>query len=92
MHAYETDERWTRTTTNPITGQPLTATTEQAHMQATLAEMNKYNVVKAVVSNHYQAVLRWRAASPDRILASYGFDDPSAADWGSCAESMPQVA
>ncbi len=82
VHAYETDERWTRTTTNPITGQPLTATTEQLHMQATLAEMSKYNIVKAVVSNHYQAVLRWRAASPDRILASYGFDDPSAVDLG----------
>ena len=76
---------------NPLTGQPMTATTEQAHMQATLAEMSKYNIVKAVVSNHYQAVLRWQAASPDRIIPSYGFDDPSCRTWGSCAGSMPLV-
>ena len=65
---------------NPLTGQPMTATTEQTHMQATLTEMKKYNVVKAVVSNDYQAVLRWKAASPDHIIASYGFNDPSSLD------------
>jgi uncharacterized protein len=80
MHVYAKDERWTHKVPNPITGQPMTATTEQAHMQATLAEMKKYNIVKAVVSNDYQAVLRWKAASPDRIIASYGFDDPSSPD------------
>ena len=82
VHAYETDERWTRKEPNPLTGQPMTATTEQAHMQATLAEMKKYNIVKAVVSNHYQAVLRWQAALSDRIIPSYGFDDPSSPDLG----------
>jgi hypothetical protein len=49
-------------------------------MEATLAEMKKYNIVKGVVSNDYQAVMRWRAAAPDRIMASYAFDDPSAPD------------
>jgi hypothetical protein len=53
----------------------MTATTEQAHMQATLAEMKQYNVVKAVVSNDYQVALRWKAASPDHIIPSYGFKD-----------------
>jgi predicted TIM-barrel fold metal-dependent hydrolase len=80
VHAYENDERWTHKVSNPITGQPMTATTEQAHMQATLAEMRKYNIVKAVVSNHYPAVLRWQAASSDRIIPSYGFDDPLSLD------------
>jgi predicted TIM-barrel fold metal-dependent hydrolase len=80
VHAYAKDERWTSKVPDPVTGQPITATTEQAHMQATLAEMKKYNIVKAVVSNDYQAVLRWKAASPDHIIASYGFDDPSSAD------------
>lgn len=80
MHAYAKDERWTHKVPNPLTGQPMTATTERAHMQATLAEMKKHNIVKAVVSNDYQAVLRWKAASPDRIIASYGFDDPSSPD------------
>jgi uncharacterized protein len=80
IHVYAKDERWTHKVPNPLTGQPMTATTEQAHMQSTLAEMKKYNIVKAVVSNDYQAVLRWKAASPDHIIASYGFDDPSSPD------------
>ena len=80
VHAYERDERWTNKVPNPRTGKPMTATSEQAHMQATLAEMRKHNIVKAVVSNHYPAVLRWQAAAPDRIMPSYGFDDPSTVD------------
>ena len=77
LHAYEKDERWTHKVPNPLTGQPMTATTEQSHMRASLAEMKKYNVVKAVVSNDYQAVLRWKAAAPDRIIIGYAFEDPS---------------
>ena len=80
MHAYARDERWTHKVPNPLTGEPMTATTELAHMQATLAEMRKHNIVKAVVSNDYQAVLRWKAASPDHVIPSYGFDDPSSPD------------
>jgi uncharacterized protein len=80
VHAYAKDERWEREAPNPRTGVPLTATTEQAHMQASFAEMKKYNIVKAVVSNHYEAVLRWKASWPDHIMVSYGFDDPSKAD------------
>lgn len=80
VHAYERDERWTLKVPNPRTGQPMTASTEQEHMRATLAEMTKYNIVKAVVSNHYPAVLRWHAAAPDRIVVSYGFDDPARVD------------
>ena len=80
VHVYARDERWTHKVPNPLTGQPMTATTEQAHMQATFAEMKKYNIVKAVVSNDYKAVLRWKAASPDHIITSYGFDDPSSPD------------
>jgi hypothetical protein len=80
VHAYAEDERWALKVPNPRSGQPMTATTEQAHMQATFAEMNKYNIVKAIVSNHYEAVLRWNAASPDQVIVSYGFDDPSTVD------------
>lgn len=80
MHVYDKDARWTHKVPNPVTGQPLTATTEQAHMQATLAEMKKYNIVKAIVSNDYQTALRWKAASPDQILVSYAFGDSSSWD------------
>ena len=77
MHCFEKDERWTHKVPNPITGQPMTATTEQAHMQATLAEMKKHNIVKAVVSADYQAALRWKSTSPDLIIPSYSFNDPA---------------
>ena len=80
VHVYDKDDRWTHEVPNPLTAQPMTATTEQAHIQATFAEMKKYNVVKAVVSNDYQAVLRWKAAKPNLIITSYGFDDPTSLD------------
>jgi predicted TIM-barrel fold metal-dependent hydrolase len=80
VHAYATDERWTRPVPNPRSGRPMTATTELAHMQATFAEMKKHNIVKAIVSNHYDAVLRWKSAAPDQVIVSYGFDDPSKVD------------
>ena len=41
VHAYAKDERWTLKVANPRSGQPMTATTEQAHMQATFAQMKK---------------------------------------------------
>jgi hypothetical protein len=58
MHAYAKDERWNHKIANPITGQPMTATNEQSHMQATFAEMKKYNIVKAFVSTERFAILR----------------------------------
>src|SRR4026207_797314 len=72
MHAYAKDARWDHKVGNPITGQPMSATDEQSHMRATFAEMRKYNVVKALVSTHYEAVLRWKAAAPDNVIVSYG--------------------
>jgi predicted TIM-barrel fold metal-dependent hydrolase len=80
VHAYAEDDRWALGAPNPRTGLPLTATSEQAHMQASFDEMTKHNVVMAVVSNDFDAALRWKAAWPDRILVSYGFDDPREAD------------
>ena len=77
VHAYAKDPRWDHKVGNPITGQPLTATNEQSHMRETFAEMKKYNIVKAFVSADYEAVLRWKAAAPDTVMASYGFDDPA---------------
>lgn len=80
VHAYAKDERWNSKVPNPLTGQPMIATTEETHMRATLEEMKRYNIVKAVVSNDYQAVLRWKAVAPDHVIPSYGFDNPSSPD------------
>lgn len=80
VHVYAADPRWTHKVPNPATRQPLTATDEKSHMLATLAEMKKYNVVKAVVSNDYEVVQRWKKAADDRIITSYGFNDPTKLD------------
>ena len=77
MHAFAKDPRWDHKVGNPITGREIISTNEQAHMRETLAEMKKYNVVKAVASAHYEAVLRWKAAAPESIITAYGFDDPA---------------
>ena len=77
MHGYAKDARWDHKVGNPITGQTMTATNEQGLMRESLAEMKKYNIVKSLVSGDYEAVLRWKTAAPDNVLASYGFDDPA---------------
>jgi predicted TIM-barrel fold metal-dependent hydrolase len=77
MHAYAKDPRWDHKVRNPITEQAMTATNEQSHMRETFAEMKKYNIVKALVSTDYEAVLRWKAAASDNIVVSYGFDNPA---------------
>ena len=80
LHAFNSDPRWNARTPNPVTGRPLTATNETAHMAETLAQLKKHNIVKAVLSGDYDAVLRWSAASPNRFLLGYSFDDISKVD------------
>ena len=77
VHAYENHPGFGGKPPHPMTKGPVTAANEQEHRQRTLAEMKKYNVVKAVVSKDYPAVLRWKAAAPDQIISSYSFGDPA---------------
>ena len=80
LHNYSTEELLKYQAPNPLTGKPNGLATEQAHMQATLAAMERYNIVKGVVSNNHDVSLRWIAAAPGRIINSWGFDDPSSTD------------
>jgi predicted TIM-barrel fold metal-dependent hydrolase len=80
MHCYNKDPRFESLVPNPISGRTLTATNEKAHMLETIAEMKKYNIVKGMVSNYYDAALRWKAADPNRFMVGYAFDDPSTVD------------
>lgn len=80
LHAYSSDPRWNARTPNPVTGHPLTATNESAHMAETLAELKKYHIVKAVLSGDYDAVQRWSAGAPNQFLAGYSFEDVSKLD------------
>lgn len=80
LHCYAEDARWRARVPNPVTGKPLTATSEREHLRATLDEMDRYNVVLGAVSNDYAVALRWQAAAPGRIIASYAIEDPAAVD------------
>jgi predicted TIM-barrel fold metal-dependent hydrolase len=81
MHVYATDERWKLRIPNPVTNQPMTATTEEAHREATVAQMDRYNVVKAMISgDDYPVQLRWKEKAPDRFIVGYAFEDPAKVD------------
>jgi hypothetical protein len=68
LHAYRAAD-WKRSPPTPITGKPGPATAED-HMRQTLAVMERYNVVKAIVSGPVDVVQQWRTVAPGRILAS----------------------
>ena len=80
MHAMATDARWTARVANPVTGQAMVATDEEAHRAATFAAMKRTHIVKAMVSGDYEAVLRWKQAAPDQVIVGYSFDDPATVD------------
>lgn len=46
---------------------------DDEYLRATLAELEHYNVVKAVTSGPLEVVYRWKEAAPDRIIGSPQF-------------------
>lgn len=61
---------------NPVTGQLPTSRTSEAHMQSTLAEMDRHNVVLGVVTGPLEAVQAWIDFAPERFIAGSYFDRP----------------
>jgi hypothetical protein len=53
---------------NQLTGKVPTARTDKDFMDATLAELKRYNIVLAVAGGPREHVLRWHAADPGRII------------------------
>ncbi len=74
LHAYGAPQ-WAGTPPGPAIGRPVPASAAE-HMRLTLAEMDKYNIVTAIVSGPVEAVEQWRRAAPNRILASPWFGRP----------------
>ena len=68
MHAHAADRFGKAGIPNPITGQPSAALTEDAVLRATLREMERYNIVKAVAVSSMESAECWRKASPDRFI------------------------
>ena len=80
MHCYSKTEWEEENHPNPVTGNPLTARNDQDHFRETVAAMKKYNIVRGMVSNNYDAALKWHDADPGRFIVGYSFEDPAKVD------------
>jgi predicted TIM-barrel fold metal-dependent hydrolase len=47
--------------------------TDQALLDATLAEMKRFNIVRGVIAGERELVAKWRAAAPDRFIPAANF-------------------
>jgi len=75
MHAYPAGYMGEVNLPNPVTGKPSAMASDEELMQATLKEMLRYNIVKAVASGPLEVVLRWKSAEPKRIIGGVYFDE-----------------
>jgi predicted TIM-barrel fold metal-dependent hydrolase len=74
MHSYPAAYMGEPSIPNPITEKPSAASDEEL-MQATLLEMRRYNIVKAVTSGPLEVVYRWNSEDPKRIIGGVYFDE-----------------
>jgi len=76
MHAYPADMPIEQSLVNPVTGKPPKIKNGEDHLQACLAEMERLNVVKCIVSggtgDRLAAAAHWRDVAPDRVIAGAG--------------------
>jgi predicted TIM-barrel fold metal-dependent hydrolase len=60
---------------NPVTGIPSSSTSDEAIMEATLAEMHHYNITLAVTSGPLEVLYLWKSKEPERIIGGVHFDE-----------------
>lgn len=70
LHALAADEFGPPGTPNPATGKPSLATTDDAIRKASLAQLERYNIVRALTSGRSDVALEWKALAPDRVIAT----------------------
>ena len=68
VHAFGWDHQGNPPPPNPLTGKVPSAHTDKEAMEASLAELRRYNVVRAVASGRPENVACGRAADPERII------------------------
>jgi predicted TIM-barrel fold metal-dependent hydrolase len=68
IHAFSWDHQGNPPPPNKLTGKIPPARTDKEAMDATLAELKRYNVVKAVAAGPREHVLRWLGADPGRLI------------------------
>ena len=69
IHASTWDQHGSPPPPNPLTGKVPLARTDKDAMDASLAELRRFNIVKAVAGGRPEHVSRWHAADPQRIMA-----------------------
>lgn len=74
-HAFPLDYNGEPDIPNPVTGKPSGATSDEELMRATLMEMRRYNIVKAVMSGPLEFLLRWQAEEPNIIIGGVHLDE-----------------
>jgi uncharacterized protein len=76
LHAYPLDAVLGPDLANPATGSPGTVADGAAHLEACLAQMRRYNIVKGVVSagsgDRLAVATAWRDTAPDLFVAGAG--------------------
>ena len=78
LHAFPADFLGPPGKLNPVTGKTSTAITTEEIMTATLANLKRFNIVKAILCGPDRELLdKWKAAAPDRIIASPMIDGKS---------------
>jgi hypothetical protein len=75
LHSYPTGYMGEAGMPNPVTGKPSSSIIEEAILEATLAEMHRYNITLAVTSGPLDALNRWKSKEPERILGGVFFDE-----------------
>jgi len=68
VHAFEWDRYGSPPPPNPATGVVPEARSDEAAARASLAELERLRVVKAVASGPAERVAAWRALDPDRFV------------------------
>ena len=77
LHSYPVEYMGESNIPNPVTGRPSGAASDEELMQATLLEMRRYNIVKAITSGPLEVVYRWKSEDPKRIIGGVYFDEVS---------------
>ena len=88
LHAMTLDFVGGQPVPNPATGKMSAATPNQALITQTLARMQKHNIVLGIVSGPLGVVEKWKAAAPERLLASLLFSGGNTA-WGGLFPGVP---
>lgn len=68
IHAFGWNHMGSPPPPNPVTGKVPASRTDREFMDAVLAELKRYNVVKAIAAGPRQSVLRWLAADSGRFI------------------------